>query len=123
MSSRTGRERLNDILVAIEEIESFVGDLTRNEFLNDRKTIQAVVANFTVIGESANYIEDELKDCIDVPWHLMTGMRNRIVHGYFDVDPEVLWDTISNELPDVKSKVGSFLSGSRSPKIRGDEVT
>ncbi len=100
MSTERWQERVEDILAAIAEIETFVADMSRSEFLDDVKTQKAVVASLTIIGEAARYVPEEVtRNTPDVPWALMRGMRNRIVHAYYQVDPEIVWNTCQNDLP------------------------
>ena len=100
MSSRGWRERVQDVLDAIAEIEAFTKDMDFQSFLQDQRTVRAVEMNFIIIGEAAASIPDEIvEDHPDVPWHLMRGMRNRIVHAYFTVDEKVMWDTLTTDIP------------------------
>ena len=100
MSPRSWQERVEDVLAAIAEIETFLKGMTKNGFLSDLKTIRAVVADLTVIGEAARHIPDVVVQAhSEIPWALMTGMRNRIVHGYYQVDPTIVWETCQNDRP------------------------
>ena len=102
MSSRKWQRRIEDILDAISEIQSFVADATFEQFKTDAKTLKAVAADLMIIGEAANHIPDEVQEAHgDVPWALMRAMRNRVVHVYFDVDPGILWDTVQTDLPNL----------------------
>lgn len=100
MSSREWRHRIEDILDAIAEIQSFVAGTTLDQFKADAKTLKAVAADLMIIGEAANHIPDHVQhENADVPWFVMRAMRNRVVHVYFDIDPVILWDTVQNDLP------------------------
>ena len=100
MSSRKWQRRIEDILDAIAEIQSFSAGATLEQFKTDAKTLKAVAADLIIIGEAANHIPDDVQDAHkDAPWVLMRAMRNRVVHVYFDVDPDILWDTVHNDLP------------------------
>src|SRR4051812_36742620 len=100
MSSRAWRHRIEDILDAIAEIQSFVAGATQEQFRTDAKTLKAVAADLMIIGEAANHVPDDVQDAnVDVPWVVLRAMRNRVVHVYFDIDPVILWDTIHNDLP------------------------
>ncbi|NJN84971.1 MAG: DUF86 domain-containing protein [Caldilineaceae bacterium] len=100
MSSRGWQERVQDILDAVTEINGFVDHLDLESFQRDTKTIRAVEMNFIIIGEAAASIPDAIVDSHpEVPWHLMRGMRNRLVHGYFTVDEQIMWDTVKTDLP------------------------
>lgn len=94
---------LDHMIEAIELIRSFTDGLEKADFLADRKTQQAVVLNIIVIGEAATKIAAECPDVVarnaDVPWQQMRGMRNRMAHGYFDINLDVVWDTVRTSLP------------------------
>jgi uncharacterized protein with HEPN domain len=94
---------VRDILDALDEIQAFTSQLNFEQFQADLKTIRAVEMNLIVIGEAAAAIHEEVQEAhTAVPWHLMRGMRNRIVHAYFAVDERILWDTVQNDLPIVR---------------------
>ena len=74
--------------------------MTLEQFVSDRKTIDAVVRNFIIIGEAASHLpEDFIEKHADLPWREMRDMRNIAVHEYFGVDNMVVWETIQNNLP------------------------
>jgi uncharacterized protein with HEPN domain len=80
----------------------FVGSSSREAFLQDPKTLKAVVADLIIIGEAARHIPNHLIHAHpEIPWELMCGMRNRIVHGYFQVDSTIVWETCQNDLPSL----------------------
>jgi uncharacterized protein with HEPN domain len=100
VSLRDWKDRVQDILDAIAEIRSFTNGMDFQAFANDAKTLKAVELDFIVIGEAANQIPDKVEGGNpQVPWHLMRAMRNRLVHVYFSVSAQLLWDTIHNDLP------------------------
>lgn len=84
MSFRPWVERIRDILDAVGEIQEFTSGMTFDIFEVDPKTIKAVELNFIIIGESANNVPEDIRNQHEnVPWHLMRGMRNQLVHAYF----------------------------------------
>jgi uncharacterized protein with HEPN domain len=102
MSPRRWDERVQDILDAITEIQSFVTGIDFDQFQDDLKTVRAVELNFIIIGEAVNAIPEDIQETYpQVAWQLMRGMRNRLVHGYFSASPRILWDTIHQDLPPV----------------------
>jgi uncharacterized protein with HEPN domain len=100
MSPRSWKDRIEDILEAIAEIREFTGGMSFQQFQDDPKTLKAVALDFVVIGEAAAHVPDEVAVAHpEIAWSLMRGIRNRLVHDYFGMDPEILWDTIQNDLP------------------------
>ena len=84
---------------------SFVEGLSKEDFLADKRTQQAVIMSLIVIGEAATKVMDGYAEFADqhrqVPWRSMRGMRNRIAHGYFDINLDVVWDTVQTALPEL----------------------
>ena len=108
---------LAHILEAIERIHLYVEDMTEVAFLEDKKTQDAVIRNFEIMGEAAHNIEiyhsDYAAAHFDVPWSIMYAMRNRVSHGYFKVDYELIWTTIHNDLLELHQQIKKLL-GSKS---------
>ena len=115
--SKTDSLRLMDylehIVVAIERIQTYVEDMDEVEFLADVKTQDAVVRNFEIIGEAARNIMRYHTAFADarqnVPWQVMVSLRNRVAHGYFTVDFDLLWRTTHEDLPELHREVRSLL--------------
>ena len=84
---------------------SFVEGLSKEDFLADKRTQQAVIMSLIVIGEAATKVMDAYAEFANqhsqVPWRSMRGMRNRIAHGYFDINLDVVWDTVQTALPEL----------------------
>ena len=96
--------------------------MTIEQFKTDAKTLKAVAAELMIIGEAANHIPDDVQDAHeDVPWVVMRAMRNRVVHVYFDVDPDILWDTVHNDLPNSLPRSRNC-SGDLSPHSEAFDV-
>lgn len=97
---RDWRFRVRDILAAVAAVASYTDGMTFEEFVADRRTRDAVVRNLMTMGESVRWIPDVvLDDHPDVPWRLMRGVRNVVVHEYFGVDDTILWQTVRGDLP------------------------
>ncbi|MBU4534253.1 MAG: DUF86 domain-containing protein [Euryarchaeota archaeon] len=110
MSSRDQILFLEDILESIQFIDQYICDLDYSDFINDRKTFDAVLRNLEVIGEAAKNISDQVKSSNDnINWKGMAGMRDKLIHGYFGVDPEIVWETIKNRLPEIKTQIQDLL--------------
>lgn len=110
MSSRSADERIQDILDAIAELQVFTQDMDFAQFQNDLKTVKAVELNFIVIGEAASQIPSELQAAHpEIPWSLMRALRNRLVHAYFQIDKQIVWDTLQVDLPPLLPMLKSLL--------------
>ena len=88
---------------------SYVEGLSVTDFLADRKTQQAAILNLIVIGETATKIERDFPAFAaansHIPWKSMRGMRNRIAHGYFEIDLSTVWDTLQTALPELRTQL------------------
>ena len=94
------RDLVADILAAAKDVQKYVAGLDKKKFSTDPKTADAVLFRLTVCGEAAGALSQEFKDSHpDLPLRKMTDMRNRIVHGYGSVDLEIVWDTITTDIP------------------------
>ena len=110
MSSGPDRDRLQDILKEIAEIEGDVAGMSEEDFLNDSKTRRAVLYSFSVIGEAASNLSQETQNkSPSTEWAQIKGMRNYIAHEYFRIKLTTVWKAIQHELPSLKSEVESIL--------------
>jgi uncharacterized protein with HEPN domain len=100
MPPRDWALRITDILDSIAAIREFTAGMDYAAFTRDRKTIDAVLRNFTVIGEAARYVPDDVTATFpEIPWQDMRDMRNILMHQYFGVNLRIVWDTIQVNLP------------------------
>jgi uncharacterized protein with HEPN domain len=103
---RTYQMFIDDIIMAIDRIFEYTKGYNFIDFKRDYKTVDAVIRNFEVIGEAAKNISDGVKEQYpDIPWKEMYLLRNRISHGYFGIDYEIIWDIIVNYLPFNKEQI------------------
>jgi len=101
---------LEDTLNAMEKAELFITDMTYEEFLKDEKTIFAVIRAIEVIGEALKHVPSELRQKFsDIPWRDITGMRDILVHEYFGVDLETVWETVKTDIPSIKPPIVELL--------------
>ena len=106
MSEKSPRIYLEDILTSISRIEEYTQKLSFENFRSDQKTVDAVVRNLEVIGEAAKNIPESFTGKhSDLPWREMVSMRNKIIHEYFGIDINILWQTIKEDLPKLKPQV------------------
>ncbi|MCD4708367.1 MAG: DUF86 domain-containing protein [Candidatus Sabulitectum sp.] len=102
MPSRNWMFRIQDILDAIEVTTKYIEGMTFDEFAGDQRTVDAVVRRLTIIGEASSHIPDSVsKENSDIPWNEMRAMRNFVVHEYFGVSEDILWNTIQIDLQSV----------------------
>jgi uncharacterized protein with HEPN domain len=99
MSKRDNRLLVGDMLDAAKKIRSYCFGFTMEQFLGDDRTIDAVVRNFEIIGEAANRIHPDFQAANpQIDWNTLRGFRNRLIHEYFGVDHEIVWQIIETEL-------------------------
>lgn len=110
MKKPNDADRLNHILDAIAKIERYLQGFDLQKFESDDLTIDAVVRNIEIIGEATNCLDRGLKAKYpNVEWSFATAIRNRLIHGYFDVDAEIVWETTQTDLPKLKTKIEKIL--------------
>ncbi|MEW6006503.1 MAG: HepT-like ribonuclease domain-containing protein [Stygiobacter sp.] len=94
--------RIQHMIDAAEEALSFVSDKSENEFNRNRMLVLSIIKEIEIIGEAASKISEETKlKFNNIPWQDIVGMCNRLIHGYFDVDIKLVWNTIKNDLPSL----------------------
>ena len=92
--------RLHHMLDAAKEAKSFSQDKTRNSLDIDRELVLALVKCIEIIGEAATHISSESREVLpQIPWSNIIGMRNRLIHAYFDINLDILWKTVIEDLP------------------------
>ena len=107
---RDYRLYLDDTLEAIGKIERYTKGLSYEQFRKDDKTIDAVITNFTIIGEAAKQIPPKIRKYYPgIPWKEMAGMRDKLVHEYFGIRLDVVLETITVRLPQLKPMIEELL--------------
>jgi len=102
------RVRLQHMLDAAREAETFLAHQPREALDADRKLVLALVKDIEIIGEAASRISTETRQktpCI--PWAQIVGMRNRLIHAYFDIDVDTVWKTVKDDLPPPDCRIGT----------------
>ena len=102
---------LLDIFRSVKTIQSYVAGQTREQFLEDTRTQDAVLRRFLVAGEAAARLTPET--CAEfpaIPFHKISGMRNRVVHDYGNVDFEIVWETVQIHLPSLFQELHQFFA-------------
>jgi uncharacterized protein with HEPN domain len=115
--SRDPEVYLRDILEAINRIQVYTKGLSEAKFQADTLRQDAVIRNLEVLGEAVKQIPEEIrKSYPDVEWRKMAGLRDILIHQYFGIDVEVLWDVVANKLPGVEAGIRKILHGFRDEK-------
>jgi uncharacterized protein with HEPN domain len=94
--------RVQHMIDASTELLSFIENKKRNDLDNDRMLVLSVIKEIEIIGEAANKVSNELKEQFpDIPWSEIINMRNRLIHTYFDIDTEIVWSSITQDVPQL----------------------
>ena len=105
------RERLLHILAAINRVLRYTNGKTYKDIVDDDMMYYAVVKNIEIIGEASNMLTSEFTDAHpETPWKMVRGMRNYIVHEYFQIDDLVVWDVVTNNLPELHGQITKYLT-------------
>ncbi len=110
MSKREEKLYLTDVFESITAIESYTSALSAEEFVTDRKTYNATIREFQIIGEAVSKLSDfTIEKYPGIEWRDIKDFRNLLVHEYFGVDLEMVWNIIVDDLPKLKSAVNELL--------------
>ncbi len=100
---------LEDIRSSLERIERYTAGMDRERFLHDGKTIDAVVRNLEIVGEAVRRLPEAfIRQHSEISWRQIAGLRNRIVHDYFGLDLEIIWQVLQTALPDFKRELDAI---------------
>jgi uncharacterized protein with HEPN domain len=102
---------LQDIIEAMEDIETFVEGMSFEEFKADKRTFLACVRSIEIMGEAVKNLPDSLRDeHDDVPWREVAGMRDKVIHAYFGVSHEIIWKTIHTRFQEFRASIDGILA-------------
>lgn len=108
--SRDSDIYLEDILEAIDRIQVYVQDVTREDFETDRMRIDAVIRNLEIIGEAVKQVPDSVQEKYpSIAWRKIAGLRDILIHKYFDVNLEVVWSVVQSNIPILKIEIQQIL--------------
>ena len=107
---RSDKLYLEDLLTAMYRIAEYIEGQSFDQFKQDYKTVDAVVRNFEIIGEASKNVSDSIKSLNPkIPWQEMYYLRNRVMHEYFGIDYEIIWDVAKNYLPENSLQIDKIL--------------
>jgi len=102
MKDRDLRDYINDLIEACEDILSFTKGMSYSDFAGDKKTINAVIRSLEVIGEASKKLPVSFRNNYpDIPWKQMAGMRDKLIHEYFGIDKQMVWQVVERHIPDI----------------------
>lgn len=102
--------RLRHMLDAAVEIQQYMQSSTREDLNHDRKLVHSLVRLLEIIGEAANQVSEELRESVpDIPWPVLIGMRNRLIHAYFSINLNVVWSTSTEDVPSLITELKTLL--------------
>jgi uncharacterized protein with HEPN domain len=114
IKDREFSDYLNDILEAIDDIQSFIKDMSFKGLESDKKTLYAVIRCLEILGEAVRKIPKNVKERYpDIPWKEIAGIRDKLIHEYFGVDTQTIWDTIQEDLSPLKETITNIINDSR----------
>ena len=110
--SRDPRVYLEDVLESIRRINTYVAGIGQEQLAGDELRLDAVVRNLEVIGEAVKQLpEDLVQQQPDVEWRKIAGLRDILIHHYFGIDVEIIWDVVQNKLPNLERQIRTILDG------------
>ena len=110
MSRRADADLVRDMLEAARRARDYCAELQYDDFAQDNKTQDAVVRNLEILGEAAKSLSEDLRRRHDgLPWASIAGMRDRLIHDYFGVNLDIVWDVVKNDLPSLSERLVQIL--------------
>ncbi len=101
---------LRHIIDSCERIEHYMEGIPKDKFFETELLQDAVIRQLEIIGEAACNLSDDLRlSNPQVPWRQMVGLRNRVIHAYFEVNPQIIWEITKGDLPALKQEIKQIL--------------
>jgi len=103
MSKRTDADLIEDILICLSKIQQYINGLSYDDFANDHKTQDAIIRNIEIVGEASKRLSTEVKEQYpDIPWKMISGTLDRLIHGYFGVNIDIVWEIATIDVPELE---------------------
>ncbi len=110
MPKRDWTLSVKDIWASANKILEYSQGMDREAFFKDSKTYDAVLRNLEIIGEATKAVPDEIREkYANVEWKKLAGLRDIAIHKYFGINEDILWDVVSNKIPELKTKIAEVL--------------
>ena len=101
---------LHHIMDALVQIEHYMDNVSHEEFFSSRLLQDGVIRQLEVMGEAARNLSEDLRnEHPEIPWRQMVGLRNRMIHAYFNVDLQIIWEIVQGDIPDLLQKMKQIL--------------
>jgi len=108
MSQRSSRIFLEDIIQSADKIRRYTKGLEYDDFVRNEMVTDAVLRNIEIIGEAAGNIPDDIRSRYShIPWRRIVGLRNIVIHAYFNVDLNIIWQIVTVNLPEIRDDIRS----------------
>lgn len=101
---------LKQIIDAVDKVKKFTAGINHEHFLVDQKTQSAVIMQLTLIGELGKRVTKTTQSEIILPWKDITGFRDRAIHDYYQIDLEIVWNTVIDDLPLLEKAINEYLA-------------
>ena len=125
MTTHRLADYLDHMLEAAQQACVYLEGLDKADFLEDKRTQQAVILNLVILGKAVTKLINQYEPFVDshpdVPWRSMKGMRNRLAHGYFDINLDVVWDTVQTALPRLLTQLPTLLDAAKAENKDGSD--
>jgi len=106
MSEREWHFYIQDMLACAEKVVCYTAEMSQHDFETSDLTYDATIRNIEVIGEAARHIPDYIRNQYpDIPWRIMVATRNQLIHGYLGIDNDILWNIVSENIPELLSQL------------------
>ena len=113
MSKRSDIDLLDDIFISLEKIQLYISGLSYDDFASDPKTQDAIIRNIEILGEASKKLSEDIrKKYNEIPWKMIAGTRDRLIHDYFGVNIDIVWEIATIDVPELKEKIAKIKNDS-----------
>ncbi len=118
MNNKDNNVYVRDILECVDRVNTYIAGFDYEHFVRTRLVIDAVIRNIEVIGEACNNLSRDFRSCHpQVEWRRIIATRNVLIHGYAQVDIEIVWNIAKIELPKLKTQIEKIVGGGQAEEV------